>query len=372
MVRKLLSILLLAMFASASYAQKQIPLVNAAPFDSLMNGQKVALYTITNDTIAAQVTNYGAFLVSLFSPDKEGNYANVITGYDNLKQYVRYNMGAVGPTVGRFANRIAFGKFSLEGKDYQVTVNNGQHTLHGGAQGFDKTVWKVVKAEKDKVVMECTLADGLDGFPGNLTTTLTYAITSGNCLNITFDATTDKTTVVNTTIHSYFNLNGAGSGSVLGHYLTLNADNYTETDRSLIPTGKLIKVDGTPYDFRKSTKIGDRQIEMQGFGFGWGGQRPEIPEGKVMSYDTNFCLNHSDLQQTEKVAELYAPESGRLMEVWNNHPGLQVYTGGRTAIALESQMYPDSPNHPEFPSTTLLPGKTYHHNIIYKLTTANR
>lgn len=366
MVRKLLSILTLVMFVSASYAQKDIPFIDAAPFDTVMNGQKVALYTISNDTIAAQVTNYGAFLVSLFSPDKEGNYANIITGYDNVKQYIRYNMGAVGPTVGRYANRIANGKFTLDGTEYQITKNSGQHTLHGGAQGFDKTIWKVIKAEKSMVVMQCTLADGLDGFPGNLTTTLTFAITTGNCLNITFDATTDKATVVNTTIHSYFNLNGAGNGNILGHYLKINADFYTETDRSLIPTGNLLKVDNTPYDFRRGVKIGNRQIEVQGFGFGFG-QRPEIPEGKVMSYDTNFCLNHRNSKVTEKIAELLAPESGRIMEVWNNHPGLQLYTGGRTAIALESQMFPDSPNHPDFPSTTLLPGQTYHHNIIYKL-----
>ena len=340
-------------------AQKNVPYVDAAPFDSIVDGKKVALYTITNGKVAAQVCNYGGFIVGLFSPDKEGKYANLVTHYESLRQYLKYNLGVVGPAVGRFANRIANGKFTLDGKDYQITLNSGPHTLHGGNQGFDHTVWDVKKAAKDKLVLTCVLADGLDGFPGTLTTTLTYSITKDDGLSIEFEATTDKPTVVNMTNHAYFNLNGAGSGDVLGHELMINADKVTEADRMNIPTGKFLSVEGTLNDFRKPVKLGDRQAVVRGWG-------AEIPEGKVRQYDTNFCVNHEG-NGVEKVAELYSPESGRMMEVWNNHPGLQVYSGARMAIALESQMYPDSPNHPEFPSTRLDPQQKYQHTIIYKL-----
>jgi aldose 1-epimerase len=365
MKRFTLSMMLVAVTMMVS-AQKQIPLLDAAPYDTIMDGKKVALYTISNGTVAAQITNYGGFIVGLFAPDKSGEYANLVTNYPNIHQYPRYNLGMVGPALGRFANRIANATFALDGKEYQVTRNSGQHILHGGTQGFDHTVWDVVKADEKELVMKCVLADGLDGFPGTLTTTLTYSITKDNGLSIAYEATTDKATVVNLSNHSYFNLKGVGNGDILDHMLTVSAANITETDRMGIPTGKLTPVAGTAYDFNKPVKIGDRQVAVQGgFGFGFG-QRVEIPEGKVRNYDNNFCLTHKDAKKVEKVAELYSPESGRVMEVWNDQPGLQVYTGARTAIALESQKYPDSPNHPEFPSTRLNPGETYHHTCIYR------
>lgn len=346
-------------------AKPNIPLLPSEPFDTIMDGRKVALYTISNGRVAAQVTNYGGFIVSLFSPDKDGNYANLVTNYPNIQRYLNYNLGMVGPSVGRYANRIANGKFTLNGQEYQVTRNSGQHTLHGGTKGFDHVVWDVVKASKKKVVLKCVLPDGTDGFPGTLTTTLTYSITSEGGLSVVYEATTDKATVVSMTTHSYFNLNGVGNGDVMGHQLTVNADYITETDRAGIPSGKLLSVEGTPYDFRKPVTLGDRIVAMQGFGFGFG-QRVEIPEGKVRQYDDNFCLNHKT-DKLEKVVTLYSPESGRTMEVWNNHPGIQIYTGARTAIALESQMYPDSPNHSEFPSTVLNPGEKYRHECVYLL-----
>lgn len=360
--------LCLSAVAICGYAKPKanIPLLQSEPYDTIIDGRHVGLYTITNGKIAAQITNYGGFIVSLFAPDRDGKYANLVTNYPSIHQYMNYNLGMVGPSVGRFANRIALGKFSLDGKDYQVTVNNGRHTLHGGTKGFDHVVWDVVKAGKKQVVLRCVLPDGTDGFPGTLTTTLTYSITSDNGLQVLYEATTDAPTVVNMTTHSYFNLNGIGEGDIMTHQLTVNADAITETDREGIPSGKLTPVEGTPYDFRTATTLGDRIAQMRGFGFGFGGQRPEIPEGKVMQYDNNFCLNHTSAKAVEKVVTLYAPESGRKMEVWNNHPGIQIYTGARRAIALESQMYPDSPNHPEFPSTILRPGEKYTHTCIYK------
>lgn len=397
----LLATLLLSMSAWA--ANPVIPLYEKAAFDTIMDGQKVSLYTITNGTVAAQVTNYGAFLVGLYAPDRNGEYQNLVTSYPTIHQYPRYNLGQIGPSVGRFANRIANGTFTLDGQEYHITKNNGQHTLHSGNKGFDHTIWTVKSASKDKVVMECVSPDGTDGFPGNLTTVMTYAITKDNGLSITFESTTDKATVVNTTCHSYFNLDGVGNGDIMDYELQILADNITETDQGNIPTGKLTPVAGTPYDFNQPVKLSDRIAPMpqrpmmgqgghrpqMGQGGPQGGQRPQgqgapqggngprpggfggfqpqpVPEGMVRQYDHNFCLIHKDKNKVEKVASCYAPKSGRVMEVWNNHPGMQVYTGARTAIALESQMYPDSPNHPEFPSTTLRPGEKYSHTVVYK------
>ncbi len=349
-------------------AKPKFPLMDSAPFDTIIDGQKVALFTIQKGKVAAQITNYGGFVVSLFSPDKNGDYANLVNHNNNIKQYLTYNMGMVGPALGRYANRIANGKFTLDGVEYNITKNSGQHTLHGGSKGFDHTVWTVVKAKKDKLVLSCVLPDGLDGFPGTLTTYLTYSITKDGGLQIKYEATTDKATVVNLSNHTYFNLDGVGNGDIMDHELMINAGFITETDRSNIPTGDYGLVDGTPYDFQKPVRIGDRQYSPapgQGRG-GFGGFGGQVPEGMVRNYDNNFCLVHTG-KGVEKVASLYSPKSGRYMEVWNNHPGLQVYTGARTAIALESQMYPDSPNHDMFPSTVLRPGEKYEHTIIYKL-----
>ena len=355
-------------------AKPKFPLLDKAPYDTVVDGKKVALYTIKKGNVAAQIINYGGFVVGLYSPDKNGEYANLVTHYDDIHQYFRYNMGLIGPALGRYANRIANGKFTLDGKEYNITKNSGQHTLHGGAKGFDHTVWTVVKAKKNKLVLSCVLPDGLDGFPGTLTTTLTYSITKDGGLQISYEATTDKATVVNLSNHTYFNLDGAGNGDILDHELMVNAGFITETDRSNIPTGDYVLVDGSPYDFQKPVRIGDRQYSPAppqpgqggargGFGGFGGGQ---VPEGMVRSFDNNFCLVHTG-NDVEKVASLYSPKSGRYMEVWNNHPGLQVFTGARTAIALESQKYPDSPNHEGFPSTVLRPGEKYQHTVIYKL-----
>ena len=366
----LMAVAAVAFCLSAGAAKPKFPLLPSAPYDTIIDGQKVALYTIQKGKVAAQIINYGGFVVGLYSPDKNGEYANLVNHYDDIHQYMRYNMGMIGPALGRYANRIANGKFTLDGVEYNITKNSGQHTLHGGAKGFDHTVWKVVKAKKNKLVLSCVLPDGLDGFPGTLTTTLTYSITKDGGLQISYEATTDKATVVNLSNHTYFNLDGAGNGDIMDHELMINAAFITETDRSNIPTGDLGMVEGSPYDFQKPVRIGDRQYSPapgQGGRGGFGGFGGQVPEGMVRNYDNNFCLIHNEQGKVEMVASLYSPKSGRYMEVWNNHPGLQVYTGARTAIALESQMYPDSPNHDFFPSTVLRPGEKYQHTVIYKL-----
>lgn len=342
--------------------EKVIPVLNNTAFKTEIDGKNVDLYTISDGKITAQITNYGGFIVSLLSPDRDGNYTNIVTHYNTIDEYQHYNLSQVGPALGRYANRIGNATFKIKKKQYDLTKNSRQHILHGGNKGFDHIVWDVVKHDGKSLVLRCTLPDGEDGFPGNLTTELTYSIEKdGLCIH--YEATTDKPTVVNLSNHAYFNLNGAGAGDIMNHELAVRADNITETDADGIPTGKLLSVDKTPYDFKKPHRIGERQMQMTGFRWG---QKIEIPEGKVMQYDNNFCLSHMT-DNIEMVATLYSPESGRMLEVWNNHPGLQVYTGARTAVALESQMYPDSPNHPEFPTTLLMPKQKYVHDCHYRL-----
>lgn len=343
-----------------------IPMADAAAFKTTIDGKAVDLYTLSNDKVTVQITNYGGFVVSMLAPDRNGNYTNIVTHYNNIREYQNFNLGMVGPALGRFANRIANAKFTLDGKEYNLTKNAREHILHGGNKGFDRIVWDVVSSDSKKLVLKCVLPDGADGFPGNLTTTLTYSLTDDNGLSIAYEATTDKPTVVNLSNHSYFNLNGTGVGDIMNHTLYVEADKITETTQDGIPTGKFLDVAGTPYDFKSGCRIGDRQMQFKG-GFFPFGQKMEIPEGKVMQYDNNFCVTHKAKKGVEKVATLYSPESGRVLEVWNDHPGLQVYTGARSAIALESQMYPDSPNHKEFPSTVLRPKQKYTHTCIYKM-----
>ena len=343
-----------------------IPTLDASAFKTTIDGKAVDLYTLSNDKVTVQITNYGGFVVSMLAPDRNDKYTNIVTHYNNIREYQNFNLGMVGPALGRFANRIANAKFTLDGKEYNLTKNAREHILHGGNKGFDHVVWDVVSSDSKKLVLKCVLPDGADGFPGNLTTTLTYSLTDDNGLSIAYEATTDKPTVVNLSNHSYFNLNGTGVGDIMNHTLYVEADKITETTQDGIPTGKFLDVAGTAYDFKSGCRIGDRQMQFKG-GFFPFGQRIEIPEGKVMQYDNNFCVTHKAKKGVEKVASLYSPESGRVLEVWNDHPGLQVYTGARSAIALESQMYPDSPNHKEFPSTVLRPKQKYTHTCIYKM-----
>jgi len=359
-------------------AQTKAPgdLFDKSDFEMEIDGKPVSLYTITNGRITAQVTNFAGYIVGIYTPDKDGNYTNVVGHNDNIQQYQTFSRNPVGSALGRYANRIGNATFTLDGVEYNVTKNNGQHTLHGGSKGFDHTVWDVEEVTESSVVMSCVLEDGLDGFPGTLKTFLTFSITDDDGLAINYEATTDKPTVCNLSHHVYFNLNGFPAENALDHVIYINADAITETDNSLIPTGKLLPVEGTPYDFRKPVKLGDRQVATPAgrgaFGGpgGPGAQAPAIPEGMVRSFDQNFCLNHTEEGQVEVVASVYSPTSGRVMEVLNDKPGLQFFSGNRVAIALESQLYPDTLNKPEFPGNAVLrPGETYHHTVIYRFST---
>lgn len=353
-------------------AQVQAPgdLLDKAAFDTEIDGKPVSLYTITNGRITAQVTNYAGYIVGIYTPDKDGNYANVVSHNDSIQLYTRgFSRNPLGAALGRYANRIGNASFTLDGVKYELTKNNGAHTLHGGTKGFDHTVWDVEKVTDNSVVMSCVLPDGTDGFPGTLKTTLTFSITKDDGVSISYEATTDKPTVCNLSHHVYFNLDGCPAENVNDHVVSIKADQITEVDASLIPTGKLLPVEGTAYDLRTPTRIGDRQFSMPFGRFVPGQPIPEVPEGMVRSYDNNFCLNHTGVGKLEEVATVYSPASGRYMEVFNNQPGLQLYTGGRTALALESQLYPDCPNQPDFPSSVLRPGEKYKHTVVYKFST---
>ena len=367
------AIALSMLFSISACSQPQAPgnLLDKSAFDTEIDGKPVSLYTITNGRISAQVTNYAGYVVGIYVPDKDGNYANVVSHNDSIKMYTGPSRAPLGAALGRYANRIANGAFTLDGVEYSLTKNNGGHTLHGGTQGFDHTVWTVDKVTPKSVEMSCVLPDGTDGFPGTLKTVLTFAITDDDGLSISYQATTDKPTVCNLSHHVYFNLDGCPADSVTNHIVSINADTITEVDRALIPTGNILPVDGTAYDLRQPTRIGDRQFNapMGRFVPGQPMQMPQVPEGMVRSYDQNFCLNHSAAGKLEAVATAYSPDSGRFMEVWNDQPGLQLYTGGRVAFAMESQLYPDSPNHPDFPSSVLRPGETYKHTVVYKFST---
>ena len=364
-----ITLLSAAVVACLFNAGAQAPsfLLDPSAFETVIDGKPVALHTLTNGRIYAQVTNYCGYIVGLFAPDRDGRYENVVGHNDNIQQYQSFSRNPTGPALGRYANRIGNAHFTLDGVEYNVTKNDRQNMLHGGSKGFDHTVWDVVEVTDRAAVYRCVLEDGLDGFPGNLTTYLTFSVTDDDGLSIDFKATTDKVTVCSLSHHAYINLDGFGEGSdILGHVLRVDADTMTETDATLIPTGRILPVEGTLCDFRREVRIGDRQAAMPAGRPAPGAPAPRIPEGMVRSFDQNFCLNHTGEGKVEPVATLYSPASGRVMEVLNNHPGLQVYTGNRRAIALESQMFPDSPNHPEFPSTTLRPGETYHHTVVYR------
>jgi aldose 1-epimerase len=342
--------------------------ITKAPFGNA-DGKAVDIYTLRNAKGAeARICNYGGIVVSLKVPDKNGNFGDVVLGYDNLEGYIKNNP-FFGCFVGRYANRIAKGKFTLNGKEYTLPVNNGPNALHGGLKGFDKKVWDARSfVSKDGPALELRYLskDGEEGYPGNLNVTATYTLTSDNGLRLDFTATTDKDTVVNLSQHSYFNL--AGHGDVLNHEVMIAADKFTPVDATLIPLGGLRPVKGTPLDFTTPTKIGarinadDEQIKIGG------------------GYDHNYVLNKGD-GKLGLAARIYEPTSGRVMEVLTTEPGMQFYTanhlggitgkGGwayekRHAFCMEPGHFPDSPNKPGFPSTVLKPGQTYKNTIIYR------
>jgi aldose 1-epimerase len=343
-------------------------------FGSTKGGEAVEIYTLRNRRGAeARVITYGATLVSLKVPDRAGKFEDVVLGFDQLGTYEQ-DTHYMGQVIGRYANRIARGRFTLNGVEYKLAVNNGENHLHGGLRGFDKVVWKarpLATRSSDAVEMTYVSRDDEEGYPGTLTVRVVYRLTASNELHIEYSATTDKDTVVNLTNHAYFNLGGHGSGDILGHLLLVNADRFTPADSGSIPTGELRPVRGTPFDFKRPTAIGARinQDEEQ-LKFGNG-------------YDHNFVVNGraGTLRLAARASE---PKAGRSMEVWTTEPGMQLYTGNflfpdgegagkggavyrrRYGFCLETQHYPDSPNRPEFPSTVLRRGGRFRSTTVYK------
>jgi aldose 1-epimerase len=357
--------------SSPAKEAEQPPKVTGEAWGNTKSGEAVQLYTLKNAKGAeATVTTYGARLVTLKVPDKAGKFDDVVLGFDNLDGYLRTPPPPFfGATVGRYGNRIAAGRFKLDGVTYTLAKNNGANHLHGGNIGFDKVMWTAKPGDGASVVLTYLSKDGEEGYPGNLTATVTYTLTDNNELRIAYSATTDKDTVVNLTNHSYFNLAGQGEGDILEHVVMINADRFTPVDKGLIPTGELKNVDGTPFDFRKPTPIGDR-IDAKD---------PQIAIGN--GYDHNFVLNRAG-PSLELAARVTDPKTGRVMEVLTTEPGLQLYTGNfldgslkgvggkvyprRSAFCMETQHFPDSPNEPSFPSTTLQAGGQYHTETVYR------
>ena len=350
---------------------QSLNLMKAEDFRTTVDGKATDLYTIKNGDLTMQVTNFGARVVSLWMPDREGNMADIVLGYQNIDRYIN-NGGErfLGSVVGRVANRIGNGKFTLDGVEYTTPQNNNGQTLHGGLKGVDMVVWDVVEATENSLHLTYTAPDGQDGFPGNLTINMTYTLTENNEFKVAYSATTDKTTPVNLSHHSFFNLKGEAGGTITDNILQIDADHITPTDANLIPTGELLPVEGTPFDFRTPHAIGD-MIDAD---------NEQLKNGR--GYDMNWVLNRPDNGEVVKVMSIYDPQSGRGFEVYTDQIALQFYSGNffdgsyngkygkplsfRESVVFETQKYPDAVNHPHFPSVILQPGEEYAHTCIYK------
>lgn len=371
-MNKIISFILLISLFSCSESKKTPALLEAQAFSKEIDGKKISLYTLeSKNGLILQVTNFGLRVVSLWVQDKNGKYNDVAVGYENIDRYIN-NTGErfLGPVVGRYANRIAKGQFTLDGKTYSLPINNNGQTLHGGIKGLDMVVWDVDSVAKNLIRFSYLALDGQDGFPGNLKINVEYSLTDDNEFKIMYKATTDKPTVVNLSNHTFFNLKGESNGTITDNELTIYASHTTPIDSVLIPTGEIASVENTPFDFRKPKTIGERIEE----------NNPQLKNGK--GYDHNWVLDRKSANEVELAAELFEPESGRLLQVYTDQPGLQFYSGNffdgktngkfgkpikfREALALETQKFPDSPNQPNFPSTRLDPGQTYTQTCIYK------
>lgn len=352
-----------------------IQLIDASAFQTKVDGKDVALYTLNSGKgIIMQVTNFGARIVSLWVPDKNGNYEDVVLGRKTIVEYLepvgeRY----LGAVIGRYGNRIAKGKFSLDGTTYTLPINNNGQSLHGGIKAFDMVVWTVDKATDNSIEFSYLSADGEEGFPGNLKIKMVYTLTADNEVKIEYSAATDKATVVNLTHHSYFNLKGEGNGTAMDHLMTINANEFVPIDDVSVPLAAIAKVEDTAFDFRKATVIGDR-ID---------GDDVQLKNGA--GYDHCWVVDGHIDGKAVLAAVVYEPTTGRQMEVLTDQPGIQFYAGNwfdgsgmgkygkthkkREGIALETQKFPDSPNRPDFPSARLNPGETYKHVCIYKFST---
>lgn len=345
-------------------------LVDADNFKTTLCGSSVDLYNLESDSgLRMQVTNYGARVVSLWVKDKSGKYDDVVLGHDNIDSYVNAVEGRYfGAVVGRYANRIGNASFMIDTIKYQLSENNSSGSIHGGELGFDRVVWNVDSVSQNMISFSHISPDNDEGFPGELTLKIVYRLTADNEFVIEYEAQTSKTTHVNLSQHSFFNLKGEGSGTILDHLVTIYSDSIVEVDSRMLPTGDVVAVEGTPFDFRKPTCVGDRiDIDNEQLKFGSG-------------YD--HCWTLDNRVGVVKAATVYEPNSGRIMEVWTDQPGMQFYTSNnlhganrgksgkgynfRESFAMETQKYPDTPNHPNFPSTLLNEGEIYAQTCIYK------
>lgn len=369
--RFLLIFFLTGITACKNNAHPEIIPLEATAFETTLDGQAIRLFTLQNTKgMACQITNYGGRVVSLWAPDREGRFEDIVLGYPDIQSYQTNKESYFGALIGRYGNRIAEGRFTLNDSLYVLATNNDGNHLHGGVKGYNQVVWESIQNDANMLTLRYRSPDGEEGYPGTLDIEVRYTLTEASELKISYKATTDKTTPVNLTHHSYFNLKGAGNGTILDHLLHIDADAFTPIKAGLIPTGEIAGVEGTPFDFRTPKPIGsdlnqtNSQLEL---GFG---------------YDHNFVLNGSGLRKVARVSE---PQSGRVLEVWTDEPGLQFYGGNfldgseigkdnkpyayRTAFCLETQHFPDSPNQEGFPTTLLHPGEVYTSTCIYKLTT---
>jgi aldose 1-epimerase len=341
--------------------------ITEKPFGNT-EGQAITEYTLTNaNGMQLSIINYGGTITKMTAPDKQGQFGDVVLGYQSLEGYLQRGNPYFGALIGRYGNRIAHGKFTLDGNTYTLPLNNNGNTLHGGDKGFDKVVWSSEKQGDNSLKLTYHSKDGEQGFPGNLDVTVVYTLTPDNSVKIDYTATTDKATPVNLTNHAYYNLSAGTDSTVLDHELQIDANKYTPVDALLIPTGQIADVKGTPFDFTTSKPIGRDIAQVKG------------------GYDHNWVLNKQG-NNLAKVATAYHPKSGRVMDVYTTEPGLQFYSGnfldGRlantkggakyvqhAALCLETQHFPDSPNHPNFPNTILKPGETYKSTTVYKFST---
>jgi len=375
-----LHILLLTLFVSGMMAQgaatkKRKHEVRKESFGKTGDGRPVDLYTLTNSQgVELRAMTYGGIIVSLRVPDKSGNLGDIVLGHEKVDGYMN-NPTYFGVIVGRYANRIANGTFTLDGVKYTLPKNDGPNSLHGGTDGFNKKIWEAKEFKNAKgvgVAFSYLSKDGEEGYPGNLNVKVSYTLTDENKLIVDYEATTDKATPINLSQHSYFNLAGEGSGDILGHHLMLNADRFTAVDKTLIPTGELRPVQGTPFDFSKPTAIGARINQDD--------EQLVVGHG----YDHNWVLNRTG-EGLNLAARVHEPTSGRILEVFTTEPGIQFYSGNfldgtitgkhghvykhRYGLCLETQHFPDSPNHPDFPSTILRPGKKFQSQTVFKFST---
>jgi aldose 1-epimerase len=364
----------LLLISCAAFAPAQT--ISKHSFGKTADGQNIDLYTLRNaHGVEARITNYGGILVSLKVPDRNGKFDDVVLGFNDLDTYLTKNNPYFGAIIGRYGNRIAKGQFTLNGVEYKLAVNNGENHLHGGIKGFDKVVWtgREMKTNAGPAVVLTYLSkDGEEGYPGNLNVRVVYTLTNNNEIKIDYSATTDKDTVTNLTHHSYFNLAGEGNGDILNHLVTINANRFVPTDAGSIPTGELRKVAGTPFDFLKPMAIGARINQDD--------EQLKLGNG----YDHTWVIN-GRAGTMRLAATAYEPGSGRVLQVWTTEPGVQFYTGNfldgtltgksgkvyarRNGFCFETQHFPDSPNQPSFPTTTLRKGQTYKSTTIYRFST---